>query len=195
MMSNEENVSYIKWHKNETELTDLLKGHAKKDLLDLAERQAVAVRKSWNKKKMADALAEKITEQAETIYHEVLEDVLLRLPDLDTNVYRVNDLNEIEGFIPLIEKGFFFAAKEKDGVFLIIPEEVLFSVKDRLTSLKGSVEPDQPEDADRKALILNQWRDKAVAIYGGVSLEHLKTTWNRYYDEPVTVEEIERLLR
>lgn len=193
-MNKEENIAFIKWNNEDTELTGLLKGHAKKDLVALAERQAVSLRKSWNKAKMSEVLAERITEQAETIYHEVLEDVLLRLPDLETMVYRVKGLDEIEGFIPLIDKGFFFVAKDKKNILLLIPEEVLFSVKDRLNSMEKPTKRDQPEDTDKKARLLNQWRDKAVAIYGGVSLEHLKKIWDRYSDEPVTIEEIEELL-
>lgn len=193
MTNTEADVAFIKWNKNNTELVDLLKGHTKAELLDQAEKQAVAVKKSWNKTKLVNAIAENTTEQAETIYHPVLEEVLVRLPDLETNIYRVKALTDIEGFIPLIKQGFFFVAREDDSILLLIPEEIMFSVKDRLQSDDKPSETILPSE-NKKAQILNNWKDKAVAIYGNVSLDHLKTTWNRYFDEPVTIEELKNLL-
>ncbi|WP_423188843.1 hypothetical protein ACO1PF_09660 [Alkalibacterium sp. f15] len=193
MTSTEANVAYIKWDKKNTELVALLKGHTKAELVDQAERQAVAVKKSWNKTEMVNALAENTTEQAETIYHPILKEVLIRLPDLETNIYRVKTLTDIEGFVPLIKKGFFFVAREADSILLLIPEEVLFSVRDRLQSNNKTADAFSSSD-NKKAQILNSWKEKAMAIYGNVSLEHLKTTWNRYFDEPVTIEEIKDLL-
>lgn len=193
MTSTEADVAFIKWNKNKVELVDLLRGHTKAELLDQAEKRAVAVKKSWDKTKMVNAIAENTTEQAETIYHPILEDVLVRLPDLETNIYRVKALTDIEGFLPLIRQGFFFVAREDDSILLLIPEEILFSVKDRLHADSDRSETSSSSEV-KKARILNSWKDKAVAIYGTVSLDHLKTTWNRYFDEPVTIEEINNLL-
>ncbi|WP_368646097.1 hypothetical protein AB4027_04195 [Alkalibacterium putridalgicola] len=200
MKNTSENVSFIKWKNEETELIDLLKGHKKTDLLELADTHSVSVRKSWNKTKTAAILTEKITELAETIYHPVLEDVLLRLPDLETNAYRIKDLSEIEGFIPLIEKGFFFVTRDGDSILLLIPEEVLFSVKDRMdlsaetTAILNEETGESSSEKTRQAELLKSWRDKAMTIYGTVSMEHLQKTWNHYFDEPVTLEEIKKLL-
>jgi len=195
-----ENVSFIKWKSEQTELIDLLQGYRKAELMTLAETHGAAVRKSWNKAKIAAVLTEKITEQAETIYHPVLEDVLTRLPDLETNVYRINELSEIEGFIPLVEKGFFFVSRETDSILLIIPEEILFSVKDRMDqegekkAVLNNDSSDSKPSGSRKAELLNSWKEKTLAIYGSVSLKHLQTTWNRYFDEQITTDEIEKLL-
>ncbi|MER2063887.1 MAG: hypothetical protein ABS873_04495 [Alkalibacterium sp.] len=200
MTQTEENVAYIKWKNDQTELVDLLKGYKKADLLKLAESHGVPVRKSWNKAKISASVGEKITEQAETIYHPVLEDVLTRLPDLETNVYRMDGLNEIVGFIPLINKGFFFVTQDGDSIFLLIPEEILFSVKDRIDLEKETKEissqnsrPAVSSD-DRKAELLNSWKEKTETIYGTVSLKHLQTTWNRYADEQLSIDEIKNLL-
>lgn len=201
MSKTPENVAFIQWKDDQTELIDLLKGYKKADLMALAETHDAAVRKSWNKTKISAILTEKITEQAETIYHPLLEDVLKRLPDLETNAYRMNDLKEIEGFIPLIEKGFFFVSRDGDSILLLIPEEILFSVKDRMDQegeTKAILNQDSASPAsleDRKAELLNSWKEKTMAIYGNVSLTHLQTTWNRYFDEQITADEIKKLLR
>lgn len=200
MSTTSENVSFIKWKDTHTELLDLLKGHKKAELLELAETHAVSVRKSWNKTKISELLTEKITEQAETIYHPVLFDVLTRLPDLETMVYRVSDLNDITGFLPLIHKGFFFVSRDGDSILLLIPEEILFSVKDRL-DLKSEAEEKasavstaSADKNDKKAELLNSWKETTRAIYGIVSVSHLQTIWNRYFDEPITKEEVENIL-
>ncbi|SFC12677.1 hypothetical protein SAMN04488102_103146 [Alkalibacterium subtropicum] len=202
MTNTPENVSFIKWKDGETELFDLLKGHTKADLLELAESQSVAVRKSWNKTKISAILSEKITELAETIYHPVLKEVLERLPDRETNVYRVSDLSEIVGFIPLIIKGFFFVARDGDGILLLIPEDILFSVKDRMDLdsetneilNRGTARKAPSHEGDRKAELLNSWKEKSLAIYGNVSVAHLQKIWNRYFDDPVSPEEIRQIL-
>lgn len=205
MGTTDEQVSFIKWN-TELELIDLLNGYKKNELINVADEQGVTLKKSWNKAKMVDVLAEKTTEQAETIYHDLLASVLTRLPDLDTHIYRVNELADIQGFIPLIQKGFFFVTQEgvhdetneERGIFLLIPEEILFSVKDRLTetpqTVSNNVVPTSKVDETKQVELLNQWQDKALAIYGTVSLEHLQTTWNRYFDEKLTVKDIQALL-
>ncbi|MDZ7835118.1 MAG: hypothetical protein U5K84_06985 [Alkalibacterium sp.] len=114
----EENVSFIKWDQETTELAELLKGYTKANLLELAGNQLVPVRKSWNKAKIADVLAGYTIEQAETIFHPVLKEALLSLPDLETNVYRVKNMEEIHVLVPFIRQGFFFAASEKDSILL-----------------------------------------------------------------------------
>ncbi|MDZ7835117.1 MAG: hypothetical protein U5K84_06980 [Alkalibacterium sp.] len=48
--------------------------------------------------------------------------------------------------------------------------------------------------SQRKNELLNSWKERALAIYGTVSLEHLKTIWNRHFDEQVTIEEINERL-
>lgn len=112
-----EETLYIKHKNDQIELNDLLQGYKKDTLLTLADTHAVSVRKSWKKEKIVTSLSETILEQAETIYHPILKEILLRLPDLQTNFYRVKNLNDIKGFITLIQKGFFSFQKKRTVYF------------------------------------------------------------------------------
>lgn len=192
-----EETLYIKHKNDQTELSDLLQGYKKDTLLTLADTHAVSVRKSWKKEKIVTSLSETILEQAETIYHPILKEILLRLPDLQTNFYRVKNLNDIKGFITLIQKGFFFVSKEKDGLLLIIPEEIIFSVQDRLRldkKSKSHKKATHPTQESKKHSLLKHWKNNLSTIYGNVPLKHMQKTWNRYFENKVTLDEIKAIL-
>ncbi|GEK92196.1 hypothetical protein [Alkalibacterium kapii] len=189
-----EDTLFIKYKNDTTELTDLLQAHKKDSLIELSENYAVPAKKSWNKHTIATHLSEKVLEQAETIYHPVLKDILMRLPDLETNLYRVKSLDEIQGFNPLIQKGFFFVSKEKESILLIIPEEILFSVKDRLNT-ESPLQTDKfSSEEKQKSEWFKTWNDKLTAIYGHAPLKHLEASWNRYARRKVTMDEIREIL-
>ncbi|MCC5894553.1 MAG: hypothetical protein JJU16_03760 [Alkalibacterium sp.] len=186
-------------------LEELLNSYKKSHLLDIGESLAVRLPKSWKKGKLTEALADKIVEQAQTIYNEVLEQVIDTLPDKEQTVYQLDRLDSIKGLAPLIRKGFFFAAETDEGYLFIIPSEVVRAVD----SARGVEAPLVPEllktsESDREPLenvnthqalnSLNKWKNQLISIYGSYTSEHLHSIWNRYYKEELTIEEIEKLL-
>lgn len=186
-------------------LENLLEGYKKTQLLEMGDSLAMTLSKSWKKIKLIEALADKIIEQAQTIYNEVLEQVIDTLPSREQNRYLLDNLDSLKSLAPLFKKGFFFAVKTSDGILFIIPVEVIEAVD----SARGVEAPlksadvkedelknDTLEDVSTHEAVhsLTKWRNQLISIYGSYNTAHLQSIWNRYYSEALSIEEIDELL-
>lgn len=187
MSDTELDVQLVKTKNLATQLTVLLNSYTKTQLNHLAEKLNKETKKSWRKDKLVAALEESILDQASTIYGEILEEVLSHLPNGESQIYRLKDLEDIRAFIPLIQKGFFFLSKDGDDYIFIIPDEI--------KEVAGEGNTEETKEMSKKEVVLKEWKEKQIAIFGDYSVEHLKTVWNRYYDDHLTVEETLELLQ
>lgn len=183
-------VQLVKTKDLKTDLESLLKSFTKDQLNELAQKLHAATKKSWRKDKLIQVLQESIIDQATTIYAEILEEVFSHLPDNDSQVYRLEKLTDIQAFVPLIEKGFFFVSKEADTYLFIIPDEIKAVWQESMTPVTSEAS----DERTKKESILKEWKDRQVAIFGSYSAEHLTAVWNRYYDDNLTVKEVADLL-
>lgn len=183
-------VQLVKTKDLETDLGSLLKSYTKDQLNELAKELHAEAKKSWKKDKIIAAVQESVIDQASTIYAEILEDVFSHLPDTDSQVYRLDKLDAIQAFVPLIQKGFFFVSQEADTYLFIIPDEI----KDVMEESVVPVTTESPDETSEKESILKEWKDKQVAIFGSYSAKHLASVWNRHYDDNLTEKEVADLL-
>lgn len=201
----EQAIDLIKNLSDDISLEQLLEGYKKAQLLEMGESLAVTLPKSWKKKKMTKSLTDRIIEQAQTIYNEVLEQVIDTLPSREQNLYHLDSLDSIKSLAPLIKKGFFFAAETVDGFIFIIPAEVIKAVDSARgveAPLKAADKPESEEDpssvepvnSDEAVQSLVKWKNQLINIYGSYSTTHLQSIWNRYYTNELSIQEIEALL-
>lgn len=199
----EQEIYAIKHTSEELTLSGLLGGYKKAQLLEMGESLAGTLPKSWKKDKLIQALSERIIEQAQTIYAEILEQVIDTLPDRSQTMYYLSSLDSIRSLAPLIKKGFFFAVQSEKEIIFIIPTEVLDAVEsagDDNTSLleKTAAEEAQSPHNDvtthQAAHSLRKWKNQMISIYGSYTSTHLQQIWNRYYSENLSIAEIEDLL-
>lgn len=183
-------IQLVKTKDLKTDLESLLKSYTKNQLNELSQHLHAETKKSWRKDKLIQVLQENVIDQATTIYAEILEEVFSHLPDTDSQVYRLEKLDDIEAFAPLIQKGFFFVSKEGDSYLFIIPDEV----KEIWEKTTPPVSSEITDETSEKGNILKEWKDKQVAIFGSYSVEHLTSVWNRYYDDNLTEKEVADLL-
>lgn len=183
-------VQVIKGKTIQTHLANLLKSYTKAQLTEVAEKVNTQTKKSWKKDKLIATLYEGIVEQASTIYEEIIEEVLTHLPDTKNQAYRLSNLEDIKAFVPLIQKGFFFVSKEKNDYIFIIPDEI----KDLVQVSKEQGIPEEHKERSEKEIILNEWKDRQLSIFGSYSPDHLKTIWNRYYGDDLTADDVLNLL-
>lgn len=173
-------------------LENLLMGYTKTQQLEIADSLNSNLPKSWKKSKVAQELAVRIEEQAQTVYQEVLEDVIKRFPNQEQTAYVVESLDGISSLNPLIEKGFIYVQQVSDSYMLIIPEEILRAAIGY--EGKWTEETTASQSQSHAADVLQKWKETLNAIYGTVSPSHLHAVWNRHYSEELTIEEISDLL-
>ncbi|TVP89537.1 hypothetical protein [Alkalibacterium sp.] len=173
-------------------LENLLMGYTKTQQLEIADSLNSSVPKSWKKSKVAKELAEIIEEQAQTVYQEILEDVIGRFPSQEQSIYVVKSLESIVGLNPLIEKGFIFVQYVNESYMLIIPEEILKAAG--MHNELVSEETKSVQSDFHAADIIHKWKENLLAIYGTVSAKHLHAVWNRHYAEQLSIDEIKELL-
>lgn len=170
------------------QLQELLMGYTKTQLMEIAASFNSPLPKSWKKDKVAKALSEHIEEQAETIYQEVLSEVVGRLPNQEQSAYVVESLEGISSLNPLIEKGFIYIKPVNDSYMLIIPEEILEAAA--AGDIGHKEEPTNETFDTHITDTLTKWKSNLENIYGTFSPEHLHAVWNRYYSQKLTIEEI-----
>lgn len=173
-------------------LENLLMGYTKTQQLEIADSLNSNLPKSWKKSKVAQELAVRIEEQAQTVYQEVLEDVIKRFPNQEQTAYFVESLDGISSLNPLIEKGFMYVQQVSDSYMLIIPEDILRAAIGY--DGKWTDETTASQSQSHAADVLQKWKETLNAIYGTVSPSHLHAVWNRHYSEELTIEEISDLL-
>ncbi len=186
-------------------LEDLLTRYKKSQLLEMGESLAVTFPKSWKKGKLIESLADKIVEQAQTIYNEVLEQVIDTLPDKEQTMYYLETVDSIKNLAPLIKKGFFFAAETDEGFVFIVPKEVIGAVESAKGVEASAVPVTESLDDSNDEVVenvsthqavksLTKWKNQLLSIYGTYSTSHLQSIWNRYYSEELSLEEIDELV-
>lgn len=185
-------------------LNALLKGYTKKKLADIGENHGLTIPKSWTKDRQVNSLAEAIIEQAQTIYQEVLEEVVGTLPTEDQLVYQLDSVEAVSALTPLFQKGFLFAAKADKGILLVIPEEVVQAVQHGKDLFVQSTA--EPETADKNqqdeslypnspsVQLLKEWKSRLLKIYGTCSSDHLERVWSRRYPNELSAAEVKAIL-
>lgn len=172
-------IHFIKKANRETDLYVLLSTYTKTQLLELDENLAQTAKKSWKKDQIITAVMDSILEQAYTVFADMIEDILSHFPEANTQLYRLDSLDAVRAFIPLIKKGFFFVSQDEEGYVFIIPDEIAVMTE---------------EESAPNAHLLQEWQAKQQAIYGRYSLEQLRAIWNRHFKEALTAEEVLELL-
>lgn len=172
-------IHFIKKANRETDLYVLLSTYTKTQLLELDENLAQTAKKSWKKDQIITAVMDSILEQAYTVFADMIEDILSHFPEANTQLYRLDSLDAVRAFIPLIKKGFFFVSQDEEGYVFIIPDEIAVMTE---------------EESASNAHLLQEWQAKQQAIYGRYSLEQLRAIWNRHFKEALTAEEVLELL-
>lgn len=160
-----------------------------------------------------------ILHQAQTLYQEILDEVLSIIPESNQNVLPVKDSESLKGFAPLIKKGFFFAVTAEDSSIVIIPTELIDAINegspeedisqtalsdwqiegpaDQRTNLKSQSSDEEKvtkNQSEHTYDLLLKWKKQLTEIYGGFSSSHLHEVWNRYYTDSLTEEEITEIL-
>ncbi|GEN51623.1 hypothetical protein [Alkalibacterium pelagium] len=212
-------IDIIKGHSGDYSMINLLMGYTKRQMMQIADSHGLTLPKSWKKNKVAEALKEKILHQAQTLYQEILDEVLSVIPENTQNSLLVEDSQGLNSFAPLIQKGFFFAVKADDSYIVIIPDDLKDAVNegrpeqvisqtalsdwqieepaDQRTNLKSQSSDEEKVTKDQSEhtyYLLLKWKKQLTAIYGGFSISHLHEVWNRYYTDSLTEEEITEIL-
>lgn len=208
-------IDILKGHSGDYSMISLLMGYTKSQMMQIADSHGLTLPKSWKKNKVAEALTEQILHQAQTLYQEILDEVLSIIPESGQNMLPVKDSESLNSFAPLIQKGFFFAVKTGDSYIVVIPTELIDAVNegrpeqdisqtdlsdwqiegsaDKLTDPKSQSSDEEKvakDQAEHTYDLLLKWKNHLTAIYGGYSSRHLHEIWNRHYPDTLTEEEI-----
>ncbi|EXJ23101.1 hypothetical protein ADIAL_1458 [Alkalibacterium sp. AK22] len=196
----EETLYTIRLPKDEISLNALLKGYTKTKLKAIGEGHGLMISSSWTKEKQVDRLTPAIIKQAQTIYQEVLEEVVRTLVTGEERIFELEHLDAVRGLFPLFQKGFLFAAKTNKSVLLVIPEEVAEAVKHK-QHLSAEPRADDLDGQHKRQAemppshqLLREWRDRLVKIYGTCSPDHLEKVWNRFYPDKLSATEVQAIL-
>ena len=215
----EPTIDSLKEYSGDYRMINLLMGYTKSHMMQIADSHGLTLPKSWKKIKVAEALMPHILHQAQTLYQEILDEVLSIIPESNQNVLPVKDSESLKGFAPLIKKGFFFAVTADDSSIVIIPTELIDAINegrpeedvfqtipsdaqgeepaDKLTDLRNQSADGEEETSNHSEKtydLLLKWKNQLTAIYGGFSSSHLHEVWNRYYTDSLTEEEITEIL-
>lgn len=173
-------------------LENLLMGYTKAQQLEIADSLNKAISKSWKKSKIAMELSLIIQEQAQTVYQEILEEMIKKMPNQEQSAYFVESLDGISSLNPLIDKGFIYVHQVNESYMLIIPEEILAIAASDEAS--WNEEAQDPQESESTAEIIHKWKESMLAIYGTVSAEHLYRVWNRHFSQKLSIDEIRDML-
>lgn len=198
----EPTIDSLKEYSGDYRMINLLMGYTKSHMMQIADSHGLTLPKSWKKIKVAEALMPHILHQAQTLYQEILDEVLSIIPESNQNVLPVKDSESLKGFAPLIKKGFFFAVTADDSSIVIIPTELIDAINEgrpeedvfQTIPSEAHGEKETSDHSEKTYDLLLKWKNQLTAIYGGFSSSHLHEVWNRYYTDSLTEEEITEIL-
>ncbi|MCM3511457.1 hypothetical protein [Carnobacterium inhibens] len=170
--------------------TDLEKGllaYKKEQLLQIAVQQQLSVRKSYTKMKIVEQLKPVIVKQAVDFFAQLDGHKKEKLIDLAKGSATVVSNETVMQFQSSIESGYVFAYLANGTVTLILPNELVSSIKQDTKSVIN-----YPQ-AETQPLFLRQMKN-AQKIYGTYDINHLVSVWNSYFAQTMTIEEATQLI-
>lgn len=190
-MSQPSDINVVKQSIEETHLESLLRHYTKPQLFDIANHLRIETKKSWRKNHLIEEVADAIDDQSQSIYASLLEEVLSDIPTHQGQLFLFESMDAVEPLFPLIQRGFFFISEGKEGIALVIPDEIIKNIKGTQT-VESEQQPIVKDN--RKVELLTKWRDSLTEIYGGYSIAHLKAIWNKRFEEHLSEEDILAIL-
>lgn len=175
------NVSLIRG----TAFSDLEQGllaYKKEQLLQIAEKQQVQIRKSATKAKIVEQLKPVIIKNAANFFAHLDAKAAQVIADLAKGALLAVSAETLMAVQSSIESGYVLAFQVTNVVTLVLPNELISSIEDEMSSTPGSGE------LKNKSLFLKQL-ENAQKIYGTYNLKYLVTVWNNYFPHSLTIEE------
>lgn len=174
-------------------LTHLLNGYTKNQLVELSASLNAPLSKSWKKEVIISELRKLILNQPTSVYTSVLAETQKTFKDMKGQSYPVNQLEDIRAVFPLINRGVFYLREEKTQIVLIIPDEIyplLIQAYEEieLHNTHLTIEENKFKRTPKEKLVL-EWKEKMLAIYGTYSAEYIRSIWNRYFNDKMTIDE------
>lgn len=170
--------------------TDLEKGllaYKKEQLLQIAVQQQLSVRKSYTKMKIVEQLKPVIVKQAVDFFAQLDGHKKEKLIDLVKESATSVSNETVIQFQSSIESGYVFAYLANGTITLILPNELVSSIKQ---DTKPVINYPQ---AETQPLFLRQMKN-AQKIYGTYDVHHLVSVWNSYFAPTMTIEEATQLI-
>ncbi|WP_035052101.1 hypothetical protein [Carnobacterium pleistocenium] len=173
-----------------TTFSDLEQGllaYKKSQLLQIAEKQQVPVRKSATKAKMVEQLKPVIIKNAAHFFAQLDENGAQIIADLAKVASLVVSDETLRAVQSSIESGYLLAFQVKNVVTLVIPNELI-------SSIKGEMSPVPVVGELKNQSLFLQQLENAQKIYGTYNLKYLVLIWNNYFPQSLTVEEAAALI-
>lgn len=164
-----------------------LLSYKKKQLLQIAERQQLPIRKSATKATVVEQLIPVISENAQHFFAQLDAEELQVIANLANGALPDVSDETLLMVQNTIGSGYLFAYVVTNDVTLVLPNEFVSSIKRETNSTEVNGE------LEKRAIFLRQLKN-TQKIYGTYHIHHLVSVWNKYFPQSMTVDEVKKLI-